>query len=215
MHRIKIILLLILSFVFSACSTKSIDGSKSDIKQHINIPINYNLFEQTKIAPLNEQELFYLTQDQQKKVKIDFEKKVATGYEPHQALYQILNENMANFTYYGETYNATTVMRLNKGNCMSLAILTTAYAKLLGLDFSYRNVYTLPIFSKKEDVILSSSHVQTVIYDPYFVADDNFFYFSPSGITIDYFPNKIIVEEERFLIIPLSLCIIRILLLTL
>ncbi|MBA6253493.1 MULTISPECIES: hypothetical protein [unclassified Colwellia] len=77
MHRIKIILLLILSFVFSACSTTSIDGSKSDIKQHINIPINYNLFEQTKIAPLNEQELFYLTQDQQKKVKIDFEKKVA------------------------------------------------------------------------------------------------------------------------------------------
>lgn len=177
-------------FCFSACSTTSIDGSKSDIKQHINIPINYNLFEQTKIAPLNEQELFYLTQDQQKKVKIDFEKKVATGYEPHQALYQILNENMANFTYYGETYNATTVMRLNKGNCMSLAILTTAYAKLLGLYFSYRNVYTLPIFSKKEDVILSSSHVQTVIYDPSFVADDNFFYFSPSGITIDYFPNK-------------------------
>jgi Tfp pilus assembly protein PilF len=51
-------------------------------------------------------------------------------------------------------------------------------------------IHTLPIFSKKEDVILSSSYVQTVIYDPSFVADDNFFYFSPSGITIDYFPNK-------------------------
>ncbi|MFT6900042.1 MAG: transglutaminase-like putative cysteine protease [Colwellia sp.] len=75
------------------------------------------------------------------------------GYEPHKALYQILTENMVNFTYYGETYNATTTMLLNKGNCMSLAILTTAYAKLLGLDFSYRNVYTLPIYSQKEDVI--------------------------------------------------------------
>ena len=96
---------------------------------------------------------------------------------------------MGNFTYYGATYNATTAMRLNKGNCMSLAIWTTAYAKLLGLDFSYRAVYTLPVFSKKDDIILSSSHVQTVIYDSTFVAEENYHYFSLPSITIDYFPD--------------------------
>ncbi|AAZ26102.1 tetratricopeptide repeat protein [Colwellia psychrerythraea] len=73
---------------------------------------------------------------------------------------------------------------------MSLAILTTAYAKIIGLDFSYRKVSTLPIFTKKEDVILSSSHVQTIIYDPSFIADQNTFYLANPAVVIDYFPSK-------------------------
>jgi Tfp pilus assembly protein PilF len=73
---------------------------------------------------------------------------------------------------------------------MSLAILTTAYAKLIGIDFSYRTVHTLPVFTKKSDIVLSSSHVQTLIYDDTFVAEDGFIYLSTPGIVIDYFPSE-------------------------
>ncbi|MFQ3266723.1 MAG: hypothetical protein ACI9VO_000242 [Colwellia sp.] len=69
-------------------------------------------------------------------------------------------------------------MRLNKRNRMSLTALTTAYVKYLGLEFSYQKVSTLPIFTQKDDVILSSSHVQTLIYDPTFVAEKDVFIFS-------------------------------------
>ncbi len=81
-------------------------------------------------------------------------------------------------------------MRLNKGNCMSLAILTTALGQVVNLEIDYREVNTLPVFEKHKDVILSSSHVQSVVYDPDFVEQENFLYISKPGVVIDYFPNK-------------------------
>jgi tetratricopeptide (TPR) repeat protein len=183
----KVILPFILIFIFSACSITSQQPPQTKLVQ---LPINYDLFPQAKTTQLNEQSIFTLTLDQQKEFLGRFDKKIAKGLKGHKALSELLNERMANFTYYGETYNASNAMRFNKGNCMSLAVLTTAYAKLLGLDFSYRVVHTLPIFSKKEDVILSSSHVQTIIYDPTFVADDKFYYFSTPKVVIDYFPSE-------------------------
>ncbi len=180
-----------LTLVLSACSTKSVNSPQPQIaKQQINIPINDSLFIQTKTTQLNEQAIFSLTLEQQNKFLLKFNKHISLGFKPHTALYEILKEKITDFTYYGETYNAATVMELNKGNCMSLAILTTAYAKLVGLEFSYRVVHTLPIFSKKDDLVLSSSHVQTIIYDPTFVPDESFFYLSTPRIAIDYFPNK-------------------------
>jgi len=183
----KVILSFISILIFSACSVTSQQPLQTKL---VKLPINYGLFPQAKTTQLNEQSVFSLTLDQQKEFLVRFDKKIAMGIKGHKALFEVLNERMANFTYYGETYNATNAMRFNKGNCMSLAVLTTAYAKLLGFDFSYREVHTLPVFSKKEDVILSSSHVQTIIYDPTFVADDKFFYFSPPKLVIDYFPSE-------------------------
>jgi hypothetical protein len=174
MNTIRRILPFILTFTFSACSVTTQKPS-----QPIKIPINYSLFTQEKITPISEQAIFSLTPEQQKTFLLHFNEKVDTGLKAHQALNQVLEERLANFTYYGATYNATTAMQLNKGNCMSLAVLTTAYAKILKLDFSYRTVHTLPVFTKKEDVILSSSHLQTIIYDPTFIAKENFFTFQP------------------------------------
>jgi len=185
MISIRTVLTFILIFTFSACSVTT--KNKAHL---IKIPINYTLFTQETITPLNEEALFSLTPEQQRKFLSDFNEKVAKGLKYHQALGEILQEKLTNFTYYGETYNASTAMRLNKGNCMSLAILTTAYAKLIGIDFSYRTVHTLPIFTKKSDVILSSSHVQTIIYDDTFVPEENYYYFSTPRIVIDYFPNE-------------------------
>ncbi|NQZ21192.1 MAG: hypothetical protein HRT53_03980 [Colwellia sp.] len=185
MNNIRLLLPLILVLTFSACSVTTQNPS-----QPIKIPFNYSLFTQEKIMLLDEQAIFALTPEQQKEFLLHFNEKIAKGFKAHQALGEILKERFANFTYYGETYDASTAMRLNKGNCMSLAILTTAYAKLIGIDFAYRTVHTLPIFTKKSDVILSSSHVQTIIYDDTFVAEDNFIYLSTPGIVIDYFPNK-------------------------
>jgi Tfp pilus assembly protein PilF len=172
-------------FTFTACSV-----TKTKTSQHIKIPINHSLFSLEKRTLIDEQAIFTLTQEQQTKFLLHFNNKVSQGFKAHEALGEILKARLSNFTYYGETYDASTAMRLNKGNCMSLAILTTAYAKLIGIDFAYRTVHTLPVFSKKAGIILSSSHVQTIIYDDTFVAEDDYFYLSTPGIVVDYFPSE-------------------------
>lgn len=190
MNNMPIILALLLSLLVSSCATITKPQQGEGVNQAMKIPINYSLFPNIENEQLNKEDIFFLTQEQQKEFLFNFDQQIANGVAPHKALSEVLTERLANFTYYGETYNATTAIRLNKGNCMSLAILTTAYAKIIGLEFSYRKVSTLPVFTKKDDVILSSSHVQTLIYDPNFIADKNFFYLSNPAVVIDYFPSK-------------------------
>lgn len=190
MNYLLLTLALLLSLLISSCASNTKPQQSEDINQAIEIPINYSLFSNIENEQLNTEDVFFLTQEQQKEFLFTVDQHIANGLAPHNALSEVLTERLANFTYYGETYDATTAIRLNKGNCMSLAILTTAYAKLIGLDFSYRKVSTLPVFTKKDDVILSSSHVQTIIYDPNFIADKNVFYLSNPAVVIDYFPSK-------------------------
>lgn len=190
MNYMLLTLALLLSLLISSCASNTKPQQSEDINQAIEIPINYSLFSNIENEQLNTEDVFFLTQEQQKEFLFTVDQHIANGLAPHTALSEVLTERLANFTYYGETYDATTAIRLNKGNCMSLAILTTAYAKLIGLDFSYRKVSTLPVFTKKDDVILSSSHVQTIIYDPSFIADKNVFYLSNPAVVIDYFPSK-------------------------
>jgi len=188
MNNIYLAFLLVL--FISSCSNMSRPKQDKTVVSAIKIPINYSLFPNIESEQLDNEDIFFLTPEQKKEFSILFEKEIVNGSAPHKALSKVLEKRLANFTYYGETYDATTTMRLNKGNCMSLAILTTAYTKLLGLDFSYRMVSTLPIFTKKNSIILSSSHVQTLIYDPNFIAKNNTFYFSTPSVVIDYFPSE-------------------------
>ena len=119
-----------------------------------------------------------------------FQKELIKNVKPHQALDNFISTRLSNFTFYGETLIATESMKLNKGNCMSLAILTTALAKTINLEVDYREVTTVPVFEKHEKVILVSSHLQSVIYDPTFVPESDFYYFNKPAIVIDYFPVK-------------------------
>jgi tetratricopeptide (TPR) repeat protein len=183
-------LALLLSLFVSSCSNMHKSQQKNNgVDQTLKVPINYSLFSDIEKKQLNEEDIFFLSPEQQEELRLNFDEKIASGFAPHKALSEVLAERLANFTYYGETYDATTAIKLYKGNCMSLAILTTAYAKVLGLKISYRKVNTLPVFAKKDDIILSSSHVQTLIYDPNFIADKNIFYLSTPAVVIDYFPS--------------------------
>lgn len=176
--------------VVSACSNIN-SRTKSDIEvSGVKVPINRDLFllgdEDAKIPD----DIFLLNSSQQRSFLSEINKKRNQGLKLHEALEVVLSSRLSNFTYYGKTYNAEKTMELNTGNCMSLAILTTAYAKLLGLNFSFREVNTIPIFQKENNLILSSSHVQTIVYDANFIENSNNIYIQKPGIVIDYFPNK-------------------------
>ena len=177
----------VLLLTVSACSSNKL-GKKPP--STTALPINEQLFTYVEKPLASQEKLFVLTIPQQNTIISAVKKKQQQGFKLHQALYEVLQNELTNFTYYGETYNAETAMRLNKGNCMSLAVLTTAYAKLLGLEFSYREVSTLPVFEKKNNFIISSSHVQTIIYDADDTTEPSNGYVRKAGLVIDYFPSK-------------------------
>ncbi len=183
--------LLSVLIMLSACSSSNSLSKTSNTPtavKNIDIPINYSLFHAEGIEVTTEQEIFELSPSQQEKFLADYNEIIRKGAEPHKALSDYLEGQMDSFTYYGETYTAEEAMRFNAGNCMSLAILTTALSKLVNLEFSYREVNTLPVFEKNDNIIFSSSHVQTTIYDPRHVESADYMYFARPAVTIDYFP---------------------------
>lgn len=178
-----------LLLIVSACSNNNYRSGNVKESKVVDIPMNRKLFLEGAQKINMQKDVFTLSVSQQTTFLLEISKKQSQGFKLHEALKAVLSSKLSNFTYYGKTYTAEKTMRLNSGNCMSLAILTTAYAKLLGLEFSYRQVDTIPIFQKENNLILSSSHVQTIIYDADFIEDPNEIYIQKPGIVIDYFPD--------------------------
>jgi hypothetical protein len=75
------------------------------------------------------------------------------------------------------------------GNCLSLAILTKAYASLVGLEVEYRKVNSAPVYSRESDMISMSSHLQTHVFAPTQPNNRKSTFFF-SKIIIDYFPSS-------------------------
>lgn len=172
----------------SSCA--NFQHNKTPTESIEKVPINYNLFTLNTDSKSIPNSPFYLTEAQKDEVILEVNEKVALGIPKHIALSELLESHLSNFTYYGDTYNAETTTRLNKGNCMSLAVLTGAFAEAIELDFSYREINTIPVFDKQNNLILSSSHVQTILYDERFIPKDNHVYLSKPSVVIDYFPDK-------------------------
>lgn len=172
----------------SACSSSS--QTPEPKKAFFNIALNYDLFDATPQQISMSDDIFYLTTEQRIEILAQVNKRIALGKPRHKALSSVLQLRMGSFTYYGETYSAEEAMRLNKGNCMSLAVLTGAFAEVIGLEYSFREINTLPIFDKQNNLILSSSHVQSILYDESFIAEDNVIYITKPSIVIDYFPDS-------------------------
>ena len=187
--------------IISACSNLPKNQTKT-VRTVTTVPLNYALFNQDTNKSTNkstnkninkeavDQDVFYLSQKNKNELLAVIKQKMLSGTPKHIALSEVMESKLGKFTYYGETFNAEQVANLNKGNCMSLAALTGAYAKVIGLDFSYKEVTTLPVFNKKNNLLLSSTHVQTILYDDSFIPKDDYLYLSKPNIVIDYFPDS-------------------------
>ena len=180
----KKIICLSLLMMLSACSTLVIEP-----ENNIDIPLNQSLFTYDETI-MSEIDIFSLSEEQETEFRNEYEKLLQQGLARHEALAAYLQRLKNNFTFYGETNIAKKSLSEKQGNCLSLSILTTALTRLVGLDTSYREVTSSPVFQKNDNFISSSSHVQTIIYDPNFVAEKGMIYLSKPGIVIDYFPTK-------------------------
>ena len=179
------------SWFVAICLVATLGCTSVDNKhaKKISVPLNTSLF--TLVDPvISEQELYALTTSQQQTFLKFYRSKIAKGYLPHEVVKQFILNNLSNFTYYGKTYTASKAMSDNSGNCMSLAVLTTAFSRLAGVEMDYRKMHSLPLYEKHGNVILSSSHVQSLLYDPSFIPEENYIYLNRPAIVVDYFPQE-------------------------
>ena len=93
---------------------------------------------------------------------------LATRNDPRRALIDALYEKQQLRLDYDSTRtrDAGQAFAARAGNCLSLVIMTAAFAQHLGLQVSYQSVQTDNFYSRNGDLYLASNHVNLVLAPP-------------------------------------------------
>lgn len=112
----------------------------------------------------------------------------ALRYKPlHRRVADYLDQLTTNFSYDERTLAARDAYALQSGNCMSLAVLTTALAQVAEVDIEYELMNESPVFQWQGDLLLNGQHLRSVLLEP--TTESDTMMTIRSGIEIDYFPT--------------------------
>ncbi len=119
-----------------------------------------------------------------------FSSPVRANVSSHQRVFDYLDMMTEGFSYRGDTYTASEALETESGNCLSLAILTTALADLAGVEIAYQLVDATPVFEVGNGIAKRSVHIRTRLLDPGWVDREGYLELSRPGIVVDYFPSQ-------------------------
>ncbi|HEY0589374.1 MAG TPA: hypothetical protein VGD52_24820, partial [Pseudoduganella sp.] len=111
-----------------------------------------------------------------------------SGKSTHQALYEALYQrDQLRLEYDSETTRtAAQAFRARAGNCMSLVIMTAAFAQELGLEVQFQRITSEDTWSRSGSLYFSSGHVNLVLSKPRLVSARTFDV--EQSVTIDFLP---------------------------
>ncbi|KZN37417.1 hypothetical protein N480_15015 [Pseudoalteromonas luteoviolacea S2607] len=182
----KSLVLLPIFFLLSACNiSKEVPETTMP---HVNTLFSENTF--LPQPTIEESEIFLLSEQEQQKFMAYFNEEVNRGIRADKAVFNYLEQRLDQFTYDGETLTAQESLTRNEGNCISLAILTQAYANLAQVETTFREVGTIPVFRKDNNTILISNHFRTKLLAPKVTTSPNEFEIIRAGTVVDYFPAQ-------------------------
>ncbi len=136
------------------------------------------------------QALFSLTEQQQQHFLDHFHSDSLAELPPHKRVYDYIERFAHQFSYLGATHTASDALAKTEGNCLSLAIVTTALARLANVPIGYQLVDSMPVFERRGGVILQGRHVRSLLHHQTQTQSKFAFSFSASTLVIDYFPDK-------------------------
>ena len=84
------------------------------------------------------------------------------------------------------THTASEAFASRSGNCLSLVLMTSAFAKELGLSVRYQQVYTKEAWSRGEGLDYLNGHVNITLVTPYLPERGGTT--GPGGLQIDFIP---------------------------
>lgn len=84
----------------------------------------------------------------------------------HRRLGKYLTITGKAFNYMPDTRTASEVFDLDGGNCLALANITTALARLVGMRVGYQLMDDIPVYEMQDNIILRGVHVRSILYEP-------------------------------------------------
>ncbi len=109
---------------------------------------------------------------------------------PHERVFEYVQAFSHQFDYLGTTYSATEALSLREGNCLSLAIVTTALARLVDVPVGYQLIDSSPVYSRRGDFVMKAHHVRTLLHNRTSERVDGALSFRTSTLIVDYFPDR-------------------------
>jgi Tfp pilus assembly protein PilF len=182
---------LLVIFSLAACSTTSVVENGGETRA---LTLDSDLFgERPNIASISA--IHELSDEQRLAFERYFDNPDKQDEPAHRRVSDYLETVTSDFSYRGETFSASEALEHSAGNCLALAILTTALARLADVDIAYQLIDSAPVFESRGDQIHRGHHVRSKLYDPTWVAAENLLVFSRPGVTVDYFPS----DFDRFI----------------
>ncbi|MBE9539779.1 MAG: hypothetical protein IMF06_11895, partial [Proteobacteria bacterium] len=179
-----------------ACATTPATVQLED-EQEVVAPAQYNDYADFGPSPeiTSEQALFALNEDQTRHFLNYFNDPLRQGSPAHQRVVDYILLTGDRFGFQGATHTAEQTLMNKGGNCLSLAILTTALARLADVDVGYQLVRSTPVYMQSAGVTLKQQHVRSYLYAPRAKDErDDLYVMRRAGLIVDYFPSG----HERF-----------------
>ena len=153
------------------------------------LPQNYSHSKNFQATVKLPEEITFLNQAQQDAFRQYFYSPTVIDIPAHRRLYKYIDSLYWGFNYLGKTYDAETALELKAGNCMSLAILTSALARLVDIEVKYQRVDAEPVYHRHNDIMTLSTHVRSHLIET-LPEDDKEFIGIRGRIIVDYYPQR-------------------------
>ncbi len=111
------------------------------------------------------------------------------GVPLNRRVYNYLEQITRDFNYQGDTLRAADALSLGRGNCLSLAIVTTALAQLAGVEIGYQLVDDIPVFQVEGNLVTRGVHLRSILYEKAPTPQPGVLQLSRRGLVVDYFPT--------------------------
>ena len=148
--------------------------------------LNESLFGRPRAVPEFDT-LTALTPEQEAHFLRFFNSGVESSFEAHKRLYTYLTREFSDTQFQPRTLPASTAVKTHSGNCMSLALATTAYARVADIEIGWQLADTDPVYSAEGTIIYSANHIQTRLYHRNYNRGAATFSLSRPYLLVDYF----------------------------
>jgi tetratricopeptide (TPR) repeat protein len=127
-----------------------------------------SLFDDTGFAPPSEPAradgIFALSDEMKRYVDIDIAAQLRAKGQQRGLLEALYSKNQLRLEYDSlRTRNAAEAFEARSGNCLSLVIMTAAFAKHLGVPVRYQSVFAESAWSRSGNLYFSSGHVNLTL----------------------------------------------------
>ncbi|CAM3986122.1 MULTISPECIES: tetratricopeptide repeat protein [Pseudoalteromonas] len=180
----KFYYLLLLICLLTACKSTE---SPPPTAPSLTSLLNHSLFKLRPVA--TEQVIFQLANNEVQTFLAYVEKQRQNDLTDDIIVYNYIERSLNHFSYHGDTLTAQQTIESAHGNCISLAILTQAYANLINLETSFQEMTSEPVYGKESNLVFVANHFRTKLYRPLIEKKGHINFIRP-GVLIDYFPSQ-------------------------